>query len=99
MASKQSANQWAFDEMHSLLNSAVNFEDLCVATEIPVVENMLKPTIIGHKGIGFWPSLKAIREELQRCGQYDHENPELAEKQVRDLFQDLKPNRPWDRSE
>ena len=95
MAAKQSPNQWAFDEMHSLLNSAVTFEDLCIATEIPVIENMMKPTIIGHKGIGFWPSLRAIRSELQRCGQYDYENPELAEKMVRDLFQDLKPSAPW----
>lgn len=97
MAAKQSANQWAFDEMNSLMNSAMNYEDLCIATEIPKVEAMLRPTIIGHKGIGFWPSLKAIRTELQRCGQYDYENPELAERQVRELFQDLKPNRPWDR--
>ena len=97
MASKQTPNQWAFDEMHGLMNSAMNYEDLCIATEIPKVEAMLRPTIIGHKGIGFWPSLKAIRTELQRCGQYDFENPELAERQVRELFQDLKPNRPWDR--
>ena len=95
MAGKQSPNQWAFDEMNSLMNSAMNFEDLCIATEIPVIENMMKPTIIGHKGIGFWPSLRAIRSELQRCGQYDYENPELAEKMVRDLFQDLKPSAPW----
>lgn len=97
MTAKQSANQWAFNEMHGLMNSTVNLEEICVATEIPVIENMMRPTIIGHKGIGFWPSLKAIRAELQRCGQYDHENPELAEKMVRDLFQDLKPSRPWDR--
>ena len=95
MASKQTPNQWALDEMNSLMNSAVNFEDVCIATEIPNVDSMLKPTIIGHKGIGFWPSLKAIREELIRCGQYDHENPEIAEKMVRDLFQDLKPSAPW----
>ena len=95
MASKQSPNQWAFDEMNSLMNSAVNFEDVCIATEIPSIDKMLKPTIIGHKGIGFWPTLKAIRTELQRCGQYDHENLELAEKQVRDLFQDLTPSAPW----
>ena len=95
MAAKQSPNQWAFDEMNSLMNSAMNFEDLCIATEIPNVDNMLRPTIIGHKGIGFWPSLRAIRSELQRCGQYDYENPELAEKMVRDLFQDLKPSAPW----
>jgi len=99
MASKQSPNQWAFNEMDNLWNSTVNLEEICVASEIPNVEAMLRPTIIGHKGIGFWPSLKAIRAELIRCGQYDHENPELAEKQVRDLFQDLKPTRPWDRSE
>jgi hypothetical protein len=95
MKMKRSANMWAFDEMNSLMNSAMNYEDLCIATEIPKVNNMLKPTIIGHKGIGFWPSLKAIREELQRCNQYDWENPELAERQVRELFQDLKPSAPW----
>ena len=91
----RSANEWAFDEMDKLWNSNVNLEEICVASEIPNVENMLKPTIIGHKGIGFWPTLRAIREELQRCGQYDHENPDLAEKMVRDLFQDLKPSAPW----
>lgn len=92
---KQSANQWAFNEMDNLWNSTVNLEEICVASEIPNVEAMLKPCIIGHKGIGFWPTLKAIRTELQRCGQYDYGNPELAEKQVRDLFQDLKPQAPW----
>ena len=95
MGTKRSANMWAFDEMNSLMNSAMTFEDVCIATDIPKVENMLRPTIIGHKGIGFWPSLKAIRNELIRCGQYDHESPELAERQVRELFQDLKPSAPW----
>jgi hypothetical protein len=91
----QTPNQWAFNEMENLWNSTVNLEEICVASEIPKVEKMLRPTIIGHKGIGFWPSLKAIRNELIRCGQYDHENPELAEKQVRELFQDIKPSAPW----
>ena len=89
---RRTAHEWSMDNAHyDYSESIVTLESICFATKIPETFLMLRPTEYSDGTIVWYPTRDAIRGELERCGQYDHDDEEEAERLVEQLFNDLTP--------
>lgn len=89
----QSPNQWACDKMQDEFSATMSEDTVITPTLIPESYLMLRPTEFSDGSIVWFPTRNAIRGELERCGQYDHDDEDEAERMVDALFFSLKPVR------